>query len=283
MVHRFSREELYELVWSKPMVKLARELRISDRAVAKACERAEIPTPGLGYWAKLQHRKRVRRTSLPPPMPKTLALVQINPSMSQFQLREYAPEVQERIAHESDPESRIIVPKRLSKSHPIIRSWLQLDRQRRKGDHKLPHQCPAQSRVEARVERRRLRILSALFEALEKRGHKVVASPQNRYDLACVVDGEKIDFSIVHLQRQFKEDLKPEELGKPLNVAFGNKSRAVLRPTGKLVFKIHSWIGTGVRRQWRGHCSQTTGGSVEQDRCRPDLGSSSDSPTSSEM
>lgn len=28
-------------------------------------------------------------------------------------------------------------------------------------------------------------------------------------------------------------------------------SRTVLRPTGALAFRINSWIGTGMRRQWR--------------------------------
>lgn len=64
MVHRFTREELYELVWSKPMSKLAKELKVSDVGLAKTCRRSDIPTPGLGYWAKVQHGKKVKR--IPP-------------------------------------------------------------------------------------------------------------------------------------------------------------------------------------------------------------------------
>jgi hypothetical protein len=101
------------------------------------------------------------------------------------------------------------------------------------------------------MEGRRLRILSALFEALEKRGYKVVENPQRLYEVAFIVDGEKIDFSVAHRQKQFKEDLKPEELRNPLNAAPGIKSRTILRPTGTLAFKIHSWIGAGMRTQWR--------------------------------
>lgn len=136
-------------------------------------------------------------------------------------MQEFAAEVRDRIAHESSAESRIIVPKKVSKRHPLVRAWLDLDRQGRKGDRKLPPEHADQSRVEVRLERRRLRILSALFEALEKRGHKVVADPKNRYEVACVVDGEKIDFSVVHLHKQFKEHLKPEKLRSSLNAAFG--------------------------------------------------------------
>jgi hypothetical protein len=73
MLHRFSREELYELVWSSPMSKLAKRLGVSDVGLAKACRRADIPLPGVGYWAKLQYGKKVPRIPLPPSTPKTPA------------------------------------------------------------------------------------------------------------------------------------------------------------------------------------------------------------------
>lgn len=52
MTHSFTREELYELVWPKPMSKLAKELGVSGVGLAKACKRIGIPVPGLGYWTK---------------------------------------------------------------------------------------------------------------------------------------------------------------------------------------------------------------------------------------
>ena len=75
MPHSFTREELYELVWSNPMSKLAKRLGVSDVGLAKACRRADIPLPGVGYWAKLQYGKKVQRILLPPSTPKTPALV----------------------------------------------------------------------------------------------------------------------------------------------------------------------------------------------------------------
>jgi hypothetical protein len=65
-----------------------------------------------------------------------------------------------------------------------------------------------------------------------------------------IVDGERIEFSLSESQKQIKEEFTPEELRKPWNAAFGVKSRMTLQPTGVLVFKIHTWIGTGVRTQW---------------------------------
>lgn len=61
------RSELYEKVWAKPMVRLARELGISDVGLAKACRRHSVPVPPRGYWAKLQAGQTPPKTPLPAP------------------------------------------------------------------------------------------------------------------------------------------------------------------------------------------------------------------------
>jgi hypothetical protein len=45
-----SREDLYELVWSKPMTELAQDFALSDVALAKRCRKLGVPVPGRGYW-----------------------------------------------------------------------------------------------------------------------------------------------------------------------------------------------------------------------------------------
>jgi hypothetical protein len=61
----FTRNELYEKIWSTPTIKLARDFGLSDVAVGKICKKHSIPKPPLGYWAKLAHGKAVARPSLP--------------------------------------------------------------------------------------------------------------------------------------------------------------------------------------------------------------------------
>jgi hypothetical protein len=48
-----SREDLYELAWSKPIAELAKDFGISDVGLAKRCKRLNIPVPGRGYWARV--------------------------------------------------------------------------------------------------------------------------------------------------------------------------------------------------------------------------------------
>lgn len=57
MGREITRQELYDLVWREPLRTLAKTLHISDVRLAKICRRANIPLPGLGYWAKRAYGK----------------------------------------------------------------------------------------------------------------------------------------------------------------------------------------------------------------------------------
>lgn len=60
-----TRKDLYALVWSKPMSELAKDFEMSDVGLKKICKAAYVPTPPLGYWAKLKNGKKVAKTTLP--------------------------------------------------------------------------------------------------------------------------------------------------------------------------------------------------------------------------
>lgn len=60
-----TREELYSLVWAKPMTEVSRDFQISDRALAKICARRQVPVPPRGYWAKKSAGKHVSQLPLP--------------------------------------------------------------------------------------------------------------------------------------------------------------------------------------------------------------------------
>jgi hypothetical protein len=189
----------------------------------------------------------VARPPLPPSTSKAPDVVQIRPGPSNL-LSNLAPEAQEKIARESTEEWRITLPKTLSNLHHILKTWVMEDRNRGgTSQSAYVHQPPRNTTI----DRRRLRILNALFWALEKRGHQVVANPQSPRDVDLIVEGERLEFNLSQRQKQLKVDLTREEPRNPLNAALGIRSRTTLQPTGTVVFKIHSWIGTGMRTQWR--------------------------------
>jgi hypothetical protein len=64
-----SREELYELVWSIPMIKAAEKFSVSGSYMARVCSILNVPRPERGYWAKLEVGKTSARPALPEALP----------------------------------------------------------------------------------------------------------------------------------------------------------------------------------------------------------------------
>ena len=62
---KVTREELFELVWSKPVIELAKDFGMSDVALAKRCRTLRVPIPGRGYWARVAAGQAPRRPRLP--------------------------------------------------------------------------------------------------------------------------------------------------------------------------------------------------------------------------
>ena len=64
-----SRDELYRLVWSEPMVKIAERFGVSGGYLARVCTLLNVPRPERGYWAKLAVGKAPPQTKLPESQP----------------------------------------------------------------------------------------------------------------------------------------------------------------------------------------------------------------------
>jgi hypothetical protein len=63
---RVTREELYQMVWDKPMIRLAEEFGITGNGLAKVCGRLDVLYPPRGHWAKKEAGKPVVTLKLPP-------------------------------------------------------------------------------------------------------------------------------------------------------------------------------------------------------------------------
>jgi hypothetical protein len=66
LASQYNREQLYEEVWSEPVIALAKKYGLSDVGLAKICKKLNIPRPGPGYWAK---KAAGRPVGKPPPLP----------------------------------------------------------------------------------------------------------------------------------------------------------------------------------------------------------------------
>jgi len=56
-----TRQELYDLVWSKPMIHVAKCFGISDVMLGKICRDLNVPRPPRGYWASLKANSNSKR------------------------------------------------------------------------------------------------------------------------------------------------------------------------------------------------------------------------------
>lgn len=61
-----TREVLYDLVWSEPMLKVGERFGVSSSYMARVCTLLNVPRPERGYWAKLA----VGRAPDKPPLPE---------------------------------------------------------------------------------------------------------------------------------------------------------------------------------------------------------------------
>ena len=64
-----TREELYEAVWSEPLIKLAERFEVSGNYLARVCDSLRIPRPDRGYWAKKTVGKAPPKIPLSPVEP----------------------------------------------------------------------------------------------------------------------------------------------------------------------------------------------------------------------
>ena len=62
--YQLTRRAMYDLVWAKPMTKVAAAFGISDVALKKICDRHRVPASGRGYWARRESGLPVKQTRL---------------------------------------------------------------------------------------------------------------------------------------------------------------------------------------------------------------------------
>jgi hypothetical protein len=69
MTTALARQELYDLVWSEPMLKVGARYEVSSSYLARVCTLLNVPRPERGYWAKLAVGRAPPKPPLPDPLP----------------------------------------------------------------------------------------------------------------------------------------------------------------------------------------------------------------------
>ncbi len=211
---QFTRQKLYDLVWSEPIKTLAAHFGISDVALAKACRKADIPVPERGYWAKLKASKPVLRTKLPQRGIGASDMVEVAKGNSRHWTHRPTnlddPEPLQPIFPDDMPEilakahvlvGKVTVPKQLDKTHPAIGKLLEADAVRIKALSASTYSWD-KPLFESAFEKRRLRVLNALFLSFQRAGAKPSLSGKEGRDLGVVVGSQHFSLTLDRLGAQ---------------------------------------------------------------------------------
>lgn len=237
----FTRQQLYELVWQRPLREVARELGISDVGLGKACRRLAIPLPGRGYWAKVAAGQELTPIPLPRTsnVPSQISFTPVEPPPP----REAPPPVPpKKQQHVEAP----LVLSMLQSPHPLVRELQRALRKQEVDTHGLrtvnaPKGCSIA--VSPERQERALAILDTLLLRLKSAGARVLERPAERHrdepSRYLSLDGEEVHISLrepYRQQRKTEAELEDERRA-------GNSWPAKYRyfPSGRLTLCIDNY------------------------------------------
>ena len=174
-----SRQDLYDLVWVAPIIKIAKHFGVSDVGLAKTCRHHNIPLPGRGHWAKVEAGQKMPRPPLSETGESWMGRVAFHGKFtpaSEIESDEI-PEVHEEVL----TGNRIFVPETPTELHPIVaRAQRDLGRAKPQPDGFLsPPAGVLNLRVWPPQLSRVIAIANALIIALESRGYTVLLAKKD--------------------------------------------------------------------------------------------------------
>ena len=206
-----TRGELYQLVWSEPLRTLAKRFGISDVALAKRCRGANIPLPGLGYWAKKEAGKAVFQAAL---RPRGLGQSDFL-ELGSDERNGYAVADEELLRTTLTPpepfpdglpevmaRARQIVGKvrasaSLAKPHPLVARLLADDEKRREKQKSIPYASSFYAPIfESPFERRRLRFMNGLLLAVARAGGRALLRGKEGQELGVTIGDTHLSFTL---------------------------------------------------------------------------------------
>lgn len=162
-----SRQELYELVWSTPMTKVAEKLQVSNSYMARVCTALNVPRPGRGYWAKLAVGGAPRREPLPEPQP--------GDQLSWEPGGELSPAAKLRSRQDSEPSPRSRSQARVHWLVNSARQHFDHCRPGKEGDYLKPYKKLLVDITSSKAcLGKAFAFASSLFNALESAEHRVL-------------------------------------------------------------------------------------------------------------
>lgn len=171
-VHRFTRNDLYELVWTQPAIKIVEKYDISDSWLTKICYKMEIPKPPRGYWAKIQAGAKEKKELLPKAS-KDCELVTVLPLLTEEAKLAKLNSVSTIQESEAD---KVTVLSRIGKLHPMVQKTKSVLEKGTLDEYNVINtrwNDVLSVRVSKTLIPRAIRILDAIAKEVERRSYKL--------------------------------------------------------------------------------------------------------------
>lgn len=246
---KITRDELYEKVWNVPLLRLAKQYRLSDVGLAKICRKLKVPRPARGYWAKIEYGKSVRR----PPLPKMRNGEPSDYTHYPYPKPEAIPMVTPGLSEEIAPEKQVKVHDTLRSTHTLVSETRSALKSRTPDKYGMI--CHTQEgcfsvRISRGSLKRALRILDALTRAFKSQGFLVSVKSGQKNETHLEISGERITFSLIEDARQIDHVLTEEEKRRKQEGSVWYLPRWDFVPTRKLSLIIEEYGAQGARRKW---------------------------------
>ena len=238
----FTPQQLFEMVWERPVLIIAKEIGVSDVGLSKACRKAGITLPTRGHWAK-PAPKRPRRPK--PPVSTTPITFHVLNVEKAVRLKP------ENVV--KDPKM-LIVPTELSDPHPLVKKWLGAARKAKELNNALvfdkskilnSHISPTE------VDRCAL-LYDSLIKASESSGYTWGIGSTGSF---VQVDGEELLITIQERIRRFDipppppKPFKPGQQWRP-DVTAMRAARFGWEPTGVFSLIVDARSEVLIQKTW---------------------------------
>ena len=241
-----TREELYDLVWSVPMIKLAKRFDLSDQGLAKKCKKHKIPRPPMGYWAKLAHGKSVEKTPLPNITDQRLAFIEFQPNYKNSIPESVLSIKEEPLAN----GTAFQIPKRVTRYHPIISEYRKLKDSKTLDQYgRLNFRNPSVDmgmKVTPKTFNRACLFLQGIIKLFDSYGWIMQKGIGNSNQAAFVFEGERLSFELKEPVKQIPDEIT--NLKRKDGYLWPTKEYT---PSGLLEFTMSGMYLTGLQACWK--------------------------------
>jgi hypothetical protein len=251
-----TRENLFQEVWTAPVSAVAEKYGISDRGLAKICNKMGVPVPPRGYWARIRSGQKVKKPALPKLRRNQVQAYDLRRS-AVHRISKAEPLSQEAtvLLQKEQTAKTIRVPATLVSPHPLVAKIARSMRGQEPDRYGTIRPSEGLNiRVSPGLQKRALRIMQALLKAFDNRGYDFrCRDNKDRYHsdsrMHVMLLGEKIAFSLE--ERSTRRDHEPTEKEKKeaRSSAWSYHPLYDYFPSGRLWLEINSWEAPQVKKK----------------------------------